>query len=63
MGCDLAAGVVEGISMFCFQGLGDPAMQQPPPCRAERGVGHRAQLLVAEVIGIVAVLAHNAPPP
>ncbi len=38
-------------------------MQQPPPRRAHARIGHLAQLVVAKVVGICAMLAYDAPLP
>ncbi len=60
MGGDLAADGIEIGGVDGLQGLGHPAVQQAAASRLQCPVGSFAQLVVAEIIGIEASLAHDA---
>ena len=63
VGRQLAGHAVEIVCMEGLQRLGHTSVDQPAPCPADLLIGHLANAVVAEVIGVAVLLAHNATGP
>ena len=59
MAGNLGAGTVV-VATHLFQGLSHPAVQGAPPRRADLGVGHVADAVMAEVVGVDSLLTYDA---
>lgn len=63
VGRELAADLVRSVVMELLEGARDLQVMVAPESRAEREIGDLADLVVAEVVGVRSLLAHDPAPP